>query len=41
MDLNVAEIGLVPYLANNGTETVTEFSERIEPYCHQWRLFRR
>lgn len=29
VDLNVAEIGLVPYLANNGTETVTEFSERI------------
>lgn len=29
VDLTVAEIGLVPYLAENGTETVTEFSKRI------------
>ena len=29
VDLKVTEIGLVPYLANNGTETLTEFSERI------------
>lgn len=29
VDLSVAEIGLVPYLAENGTETVTEFSKRI------------
>ena len=26
VDLKVTEIGLVPYLANNGTETSTEFS---------------
>ena len=30
VDLTVAEIGLVPYLAENGTETVTEFSKRID-----------
>jgi len=29
VDLTVAKIGLVPYLAENGTETVTEFSKRI------------
>ena len=29
VDLSVSEIGLVPYLAENGTETVTEFSKRI------------
>ena len=29
VDMKVATIGLVPYLAENGTETVTEFSKRI------------
>jgi hypothetical protein len=29
VDLSVSEIGLVPYLAENGTEIVTEFSKRI------------
>ena len=29
VDMKVATIGLVPYLAENGTETVTEFSKNI------------